>query len=260
MKIKVAVLQYDVPDTSEAEYQKLAEMTSHAAWSGAKLVVAPETALGELAEVSNIDANRKSEIIKIAKGNKVFLCTSFYIKEKDKIYNQGYIVDDEGKVVLDHKKIYLAPPEKDQNISAGNTLKVIDTKIGRLGMLICKDGFNKYSNALYQEFNGLGVEIICVPTWSIGWKNNIGSEEYVKTLYTYGSLISRAYVLVSGNLNKSTDSFGRSLIISPINGVMQEASRDKREILLQEVDLLEVQRIREFDLWWQPKQEIKINE
>ena len=87
-------------------------------------------------------------------------------------------------------------------------------------------------------------------------EKHYGIDEYVKSLYTYGALISRSYVLMSGNLNKSTESFGRSLIISPITGVLQEGSTDKEEILLQEIDLSEVKRIREFDSWWQPKEQI----
>ena len=50
--------------------------------------------------------------------------------------------------------------------------------------------------------------------------------------------------------------FNCYLIISPITGVLQEGSTDKEEILLQEIDLSEVKRIREFDSWWQPKEQI----
>jgi predicted amidohydrolase len=238
--------------------KKLQEMIGQASWSGAKLVVAPETALGELAKIKEDGVDRKSEMIRLAKDNSVYLCTSFYSKEKGKIYNQGYIVDDDGKILLEHKKIYLAPPEKEEGVSAGDSIKVAETKIGRLGMLICKDGFTKYSHFLYQKFNELGVEIICAPTWSIGWKNTVGNDEYVKALYSYGSFISRSYILMSGNLNKSTESFGRSLVVSPVTGVLKEGSKDKKEILLEELDLDEVKRIREFDSWWQPKTKVEL--
>lgn len=258
MKVRVAVLQYEVPDGVENEVNKLQEMIAQASWSGAKLVVAPETALGELAKVKEDGIDRKSEMIKLAKDNHVYLCTSYYSKEKDKIYNQGYIVDDSGKVILKHKKIYLAPPEQEEKVSPGDSIQVVETKIGRLGMLLCKDGFTKYSHFLYQKFNDLGAEIICAPTWSIGWKNTVGNDEYVKALFTYGSFISRAYVLMSGNLNKSTESFGRSLIISPVTGVLKEGSRDKKEILSEEIDLDEVKRIKEFDSWWQPKKKVEL--
>lgn len=257
MKIKVAVLQYECPEDVENSIKKLDEMVSRASQMGAKLVVAPETSIGMLGDVKTVGTDYLPEFVKIAKRHKVFLSTSFYKKEGDEIFNCGYIVNDEGDTVLEHKKVYLAPPEKnEQKISAGNSINSKETKIGKLGMLICKDGFTKYSHFMYEKFNELGTEIICAPTWSIGWKNTVGNDEYVKGLYIYGSFISRSYVLMAGNLNKSTESFGRSLIISPVTGVLQEGSTDKEEILIQEIDLNEVKRIREFDSWWQPEKRI----
>lgn len=256
MKLKVAVLQYDCPEDVENSILKLNDMVSKASKLGAKLVVAPETSIGMLGDVKTVGTDYLPDLKRIAKENNVFLSTSFYRKENEKIFNQGFVIDSSGNEVLQHKKIYLAPPEREQNINSGDNLEIVETEIGKIGMLICKDGFTKYSHFMYQKFNDLGVDIICAPTWSIGWKNSIGIDEYVKSLYTYGALISRSYVLMSGNLNKSTESFGRSLIISPITGVMQEGSIDKEEILLQEIDLSEVKRIREFDSWWQPKNKI----
>ncbi len=256
MKIKVAVLQYDCPEDVENSIKKLDEMVSKASKLGVKLVVAPETSIGMLGDVKTVGTDYLPELKRIAKENNVFLSTSFYRKENEQVFNQGYVVDSNGNEVLKHKKIYLAPPEREQNINSGDSLEVVETEIGKIGMLICKDGFTKYSHFMYQKFNDLGVDIVCAPTWSIGWKNTIGIDEYVKSLYTYGALISRSYVLMSGNLNKSTESFGKSLIISPITGVMQEGSTNKEEILIQEIDLSEVKRIRKFDSWWQPKEQV----
>lgn len=111
---------------------------------------------------------------------------------------------------------------------------------------------------MYQRFADLRTEVIAIPTWSIGWKKALGvdNSEYVRAMYVYGAFLSRAYVLVAGNLNKSTESFGRSLIVSPVRGVLQEGSRDREELLIQEIDLEEIKKAREFDSWWQPKEKI----
>lgn len=256
MKLKVAVLQYDCPEDVENSILKLNEMVSKASKLGAKLVVAPETSIGMLGDVKTVGTDYLPDLKRVAKENGVFLSTSFYRAENGKIYNQGFVVNSKGQEVLKHKKVYLAPPEREQDINSGDSLEIAETEIGKIGMLICKDGFTKYSHFMYQKFNDMGVDIICAPTWSIGWKNTIGIDEYVKSLYTYGALISRGYVLMAGNLNKSTESFGRSLIISPVIGVLQEGSIDKEEVLIQEIDVDEVKRIREFDSWWQPKEQV----
>src|SRR5690606_38901695 len=109
------------------------------------------------------------------------------------------------------------------------------------------------SHFLYEKFNQLGVDIICAPTWSLGWKNTVGIDSYIRTFYTYGSLLSRAYILLAGNLNITTESFGESLIISPVNGIIQMGSRTNEEVLVHSLDLSEVARMRDFDNHWQPK-------
>jgi len=258
MKLKVAVLQYEVPEESDASFKKLDELVSQATWANAKLVVAPETAVGDVGELKEKDVNYLPRLVEIAKKNKIFLSTSFYTKDKGKFFNQGHIISPEGKSVVSHRKMYPAKPEIENiGVVAGSSLEVKKTEIGKLGMLICKDGFNKYSHFLYDKFNTLGAEIICIPTWSIGWKE-INTQEYVKALFVYGAFTSRAYVLMSGNLNKSFNSYGRSLIVSPIRGVLKEASTDRKEILYEELDLDEVKKAREFDTWWQPKKRVEI--
>ena len=254
MRVKVAVLQYEVPAKTDGSFTKLDEMVSVAVKMGARLVVAPETAVGEAGETKGTGIDHLSRLAVIAHHHKVYLATSYYKKEEDKFFNQGYIVAPDGRPVVTHKKVYPAEPEVDNlGVVAGDEVMVGETEIGKLGMLICKDGFNHYSHFLYQKLGELGVELVCIPTWSIGWKE-MNTQEYVKGMFVYGGFASRAFVLMSDCTNKTFNSYGRSLIISPISGVLKEASADKEEILVEELDLDEVRKAREFDYWWQPKE------
>jgi predicted amidohydrolase len=256
MKVKVGVAQYEAPEVVQESIKKLEEMAKKAKQAGAELVVMPETAIGMLGDVKEAATDYLPELQRIARTCEIAVATSFYIKDNGKYFNQGYLVSPEGEVWNKHRKIYLAPPEREQDgISEGREVKVAKAKMGKIGMLICKDGFNKYSHFLYEKLNKLGAEIVCVPTWSLGtWE--INTQEYVKALYVYGAFMSRTFVLLSGNLNKSTKSFGRSLIISPIDGVIKEGSVDKEEILVAEIDLEQVKHARAFDAWWQPKERV----
>lgn len=259
MKQIVAVAQYDVPESVQESIVKLRCVAKEASEKNVKLLVTPETSIGMLGDVKEASTDYLPELQKIAKENNIAIATTFYTKEEDKYFNQGYVVSPDGSVILRHRKIYLAKPEVEvDGISGGNELNTADSDLGKLGMIICKDGFNKYSHFLYQKLGDLGADIITIPTWSIGWKKSLGvdNSEYVKAMYVYGSFLSRAFVLVAGNLNKSTESFGRSLIVSPIQGVLQEGSADKEELLIQEIDLEEVKKAREFDSWWQPEKQI----
>ena len=251
MKVKVAVLQYEVPEDTDDSFKKLGEMVGNATWSGAKLVVAPETAVGNAKELKE-GVDHLSRLSELAQKHKVYLVTSYYNLEKGKVYNHGVILSSEGKLILSYKKIYIAKPEAENlGVKPGDKLGVVQTEIGKLSMLICRDGFNKYSHYLYEKLNKLDAEIICIPTLSIGWKE-IDTQEYVKAHFVYGAFTSRGYILMSDTTNKTFNSFGRSLIVSPIRGVLKEASSDHKEILVEELDLDEVEKARKFDSWWQP--------
>ena len=256
MKVKVAVLQYEVPEGTDASFVKLDEMVGNAVWSGAKLVVAPETAVGNVKEL-NAETDHLSRLCELSNKHKVFLSTSFYSKKKGEVYNQGYIISPEGKPILSHKKIYIADCDKNKApVKEGNKLEVADTPIGKLAMLICRDGFNKHSYFLYDKLNKLGADIICVPAKSVGIKE-VDLGEYARANFVYGSFTSRAYVLISNSSSSSNYPHIGSMIISPNEGVVKEAVVDRKEILVEELDLNEVSRTREFDSRWQPKEKVK---
>lgn len=66
MKVKVAVLQYDVPEKTGDAVVKLDEMVENAA-GGAGLIVAPETAIGEVGEVKETGVDYLSHLTALAK-------------------------------------------------------------------------------------------------------------------------------------------------------------------------------------------------
>jgi len=258
MKVKVAVAQYEVPNSHLDALVKLSKVVASASFFNVKILVVPETALGVLRDVKSTEQDYLPDLVNIAKQNNIYIASSFYRKEKNKYFNQGYIVSDEGEVVVRHQKIYLAPPEREEDgISPGNLLDIKRTEYGNLGMLICKDGFNDFSHFLYRKYDKLKADILCIPTWSLTFKE-LNTQEYIKTLYTYGAFTSRSFVLVSGNLNVSTGSFGRAMIISPIRGVIKEASTNHEELLVEELDLDKVKKARDFHSWWQPDKKVEI--
>lgn len=256
MKYKVAVVQYDVPDTHEKCLNKMEEILKYVKKKDVKLIVFPETALSFLANVKKYSENTTPILVDLAKKYQIHLSLSIYKKEKDKFVNQGLLISDSGDILIKQNKIYLAPPERDNDgITSGNDIKVSNSNIGNLGMLICKDSFNKYSHFIYEKFNDLKVNVITIPTWSLGIFPVI-NEFYVQGLITYGSFISRAFVLVSGNLNKETKSFGKAMIVDPELGVIAMGSNNKEEILIKEIDISRTDKLREFDTKWQAEKRV----
>jgi len=251
MKITVAVAQYIIPSDVDKSLDKLESMALYAKMHKADLIVAPECAIGYWAKLSQNNKDFLPSLQSIAKRLKIAISTSFYRLEGGEFFNCGYIVSNEGTIIHSHKKIYTATPEEVENISAGSILETKDSYLGKLGMLICKDAFVNESNYLFEKLAKQNVEILCIPMWSLKWE--IFTEEQRKAYITYAAFRTRSFVLMSSNLNSETGSFGRSLIVSPIYGVLQEASVNNEEILVQEIDLDEIVQARKFDLWWQPK-------
>lgn len=254
IKIKIAVAQYEIPESANEALKKVNDVLENAHNENVELIVLPETAIGNLGSIDKIDNEYMNEFCNLAKKYKLSVSTSLYVKENQNIYNRGIIVSQEGKVILKHDKIYLASPENNNHkIKEGNNLNVVNVSNINIGMLVCKDGFNKYSHNLYSQFNAKNTKIICAPTWSITW-SNMPTQKYIRTSFEYGAFISRSFVLVAGNTNKG--SFGESMIINPIKGIIKMGSVNKEELLMEIINLDDVQKAREFDKVWQPGKQI----
>lgn len=74
-----------------------------------------------------------------ARREKCHVAGSLKLKEKGKIYNAIVFIDDCGIPVGNYRKTFLTSTELDLSLTPGKGAAVFDTKIGRLGGLICFD-------------------------------------------------------------------------------------------------------------------------
>jgi predicted amidohydrolase len=91
---------------------------------------------------------------------------SFIVKENNRYFNQTFIINKKGKIVLTHKKQKLVPfGFEGENVTPGkNDLKVVKIDEINVGVLICRELFYPY---LFKELREKGVEIIFIPSfWS----------------------------------------------------------------------------------------------
>jgi predicted amidohydrolase len=80
------------------------------------------------------------------------------------VYNQSYLFNPSGVCLRRTPKINLAPPTEPRfGFSPGNRADVlpVDTKIGRLGTLVCYDAFHR---SLIERMDAMAVEIIVNPS------------------------------------------------------------------------------------------------
>ncbi len=80
------------------------------------------------------------------------------------VYNQSYLFNPNGICLRRTPKINLAPPTEPRfGFSPGNRADImpVDTKIGRLGTLVCYDAFHR---SLIERMDAMGVETLINPS------------------------------------------------------------------------------------------------
>ena len=95
-----------------------------------------------------------------AKDNNIYIAFNFYEREGTKLYNTVVLVDRNGEYVGKYRKVNLPPEES--AITPGDSYPVFDLDFGKVGILICWDGwFTEPAKTLVDN----GAEIIIIPTW-----------------------------------------------------------------------------------------------
>jgi len=87
---------------------------------------------------------------------------SFIVKKNNHYFNQAFVINKKGKIVLTHKKQKLVPfGFEGGNVTPGkNDLKVVKIDEIKIGVLICRELFYPY---LFRELREKGAEIILIP-------------------------------------------------------------------------------------------------
>lgn len=124
---------------------RIEHAVAEAAEAGAEIVCLPEsTVLGWV----NPEAHRRAQPIPgadsrrlcdLAKQYKMFLCVGLDEKTGKNLYDSALLIDDAGRILLKHRKIILLSDLMTPTYSAGRKVRVVETRFGRIGVLICAD-------------------------------------------------------------------------------------------------------------------------
>lgn len=83
-------------------------------------------------------------------------------RERHLIYNTAALVGPDGRMIGKYRKITLPGGECDNGIQPGSEHPVFQTRFGKVGMMICFDGFSpEVARALALN----GAEVIAFPVW-----------------------------------------------------------------------------------------------
>ena len=272
--ITVAAIQMQCSTVVEENLKKTEEIVRKAAGKGAQVILLPELFEREYfcqqkrydfyEYALPVDENPAVQMGKrLARELDVVLPISFYERDGNVLYNSLAWIDADGELLGVYKKTHIPDDHFYQEkfyFTPGNTgFMVFDTKYGRLGAGICWDQwFPETARALALK----GAEVIFYPT-------AIGSEPILDTdsmshwrRCMQGHAGANLVPVVAANrigredvepceANAGQKSalvfYGSSFIADETGELVQSASRDKEEILVQTFDL---DQVRENRLSW----------
>ncbi|QSW89459.1 MULTISPECIES: carbon-nitrogen hydrolase [Flavobacterium] len=261
-KYKISVIQLNLNDVAENNLKKCISWVRDAASQGAEVILLPELYSSHyFCQSEDVDNFALAEPLystsfiafsELAKELGVVIIVPFFEKRMAGIYhNSAYIIDADGTEAGLYRKMHIPDDphfyEKFYFTPGDLGFQAIETKKGTVGTLICWDQW--YPEAA--RITALkGAEVLFYPT-AIGWhpkeKEQYGENQYGAWMNVMkGHAVANGVFVAAANrigLEKYIDGtegiqfWGASFIAGPQGEILAQASHDKEEILIAEVDL-----------------------
>ena len=261
-KYKISVIQLNLNDVAENNLKKCISWVRDAASQGAEVILLPELYSSHyFCQSEDVDNFALAEPLystsfiafsELAKELGVVIIVPFFEKRMAGIYhNSAYIIDTDGTEAGLYRKMHIPDDphfyEKFYFTPGDLGFQAIETKKGTIGTLICWDQW--YPEAA--RITALkGAEVLFYPT-AIGWhpkeKEQYGENQYGAWMNVMkGHAVANGVFVAAANrigleqYIEGTDGiqfWGASFIAGPQGEILAQASHDKEEILIAEVDL-----------------------
>lgn len=243
--MKVSLLHMQIRTTLENNLTAAKDAVLKAAKQKPALIALPEyftvpNCMGDFTDAKKISQETCAKTLRLLKEisieiNDLYLLGGSVLEEdKGKYYNTSTLWKN-GTLLAKYKKINPIQAEITAGVAKGTLPRVVDTEIGKLGLLVCADTFDP---ELVKRTANLGAEIISLPVAAMGTHPTVKGHPLTEGIARdYG-----LFVLKVGNVCSNMRG-GRSAIIAPwgIIGEVSDAPEDS--ILTADLDM---QRLREY--------------
>jgi N-carbamoylputrescine amidase len=261
-KYKIAVIQLNLNDVAENNLKKCLSWVRDAANQGAEVISLPELYSSHyFCQSEDVDNFALAEPLystsfiafsALAKELGVVIIVPFFEKRMAGIYhNSAYIIDTDGSEAGLYRKMHIPDDphfyEKFYFTPGDLGFKAFPTEKGKIGTLICWDQW-------YPEAARLtalqGADVLFYPT-AIGW-HPLEKDEYGENQHGAWMNVMKGHAVANGvyvaaanriGLEQYIEGtagiqfWGSSFIAGPQGEILAQASHDKEEILIAEVDL-----------------------
>jgi N-carbamoylputrescine amidase len=268
-KFKIGLIQIALSKDTDKNLQKAIDWISKAVKKGAQVICLPELFRSQyFCQSENIDYFNLAETIpgpstetisEIAKKKKVVVIVPVFEKRALGVYHNSLaVINTKGKITGIYRKMHIPDDpsyyEKFYFTPGDLGYKSFKTEYGDIGTLICWDQW-------YPEGARLtslqGAAILFYPT-AIGWHPH-EKKEHGKSQFESWQTIQRSHAIANGvyvaavnrvGLEKESSRsagiqfWGSSFVADPQGVIIAQASVDKEEIIIAEIDLNKIEYIR----------------
>ncbi len=268
-KINIALIQQKFLTSKENTIDRTLKLIREAKEKGANLVLLQELHQDRYFCINEDEANFSKaddfgkDVIfwsNIAKKNDVVLVTSLFERRAVGIYhNTAVVFEKDGSIAGKYRKMHIPDDpgfyEKFYFAPGDLGFEPIQTSVGKLGVLICWDQWFPEAARLMAL---KGAEILIYPT-AIGWFDKDSKEEKERQLDAW-VVIQRAHAIANGlpliavnRVGKELDNkkridgirfWGSSFAVDSFGQLITQASRDKEDMKIFQINLKENQEIR----------------
>jgi len=153
------------PSDKPAQFAKL---IAQAAQKKADLVVLPEsitvygTGLSYAESAEPIPGPSTKYFGQLAKKYDLYIVVGLYERAEHLVYNVAVLIGPDGNIVGKYRKVTLPRGEIEKGVTPGHEYPVFETRFGKVGMMICYDGFFP---EVARELSKNGAEVIAWPVW-----------------------------------------------------------------------------------------------
>ncbi len=261
-KYKIAVVQLNLNDVAENNLKKCLSWVREAAKMGAEVISLPELYSSHyFCQSEDVDNFALAEPLystsfvafsALAKELGVVIIVPFFEKRMAGIYhNSAYIIDTDGSEAGLYRKMHIPDDphfyEKFYFTPGDLGFKAFPTNKGKIGTLICWDQWFPEAARLTAL---QGAEVLFYPT-AIGW-HPLEKEEYGENQHGAWMNVMKGHAVANGVYvaaanrigleqylpnTSGIEFWGSSFIAGPQGEILAQASHDKEEILIAEVDL-----------------------
>ena len=167
----------------ERNLARAVQMISQAAEKGCSLVVLPEClnvgwtdpATFDLAQP--IPGDHSDRLGEAARQAGIYVVAGLTERAGDRVFNAAILISPEGEIQLKHRKINVLDIAQDL-YEIGDTLAVVETSLGTVGLTICADNFPN-SLALGHSLARMGAQILLSPSaWAVEPEHDNEAEPY----------------------------------------------------------------------------------